>query len=97
MSFWPVQPFDPVTASDGDLAALHVLDVALETEALPGEPVAPLAHSGLPFGAIQFRWSRPPDLEPVPDERCRNQSRGCASGCRRLGNRSRNFLEENAS
>ncbi|HEV7536523.1 MAG TPA: GNAT family N-acetyltransferase, partial [Acidimicrobiia bacterium] len=45
MSFWPVQPFDPVTASDADLAGLHALDVALEAEALPGEPVAPLAHS----------------------------------------------------
>src|SRR5437763_15707413 len=45
MSFWPVQPVDPVTASQGDLAGLHALDVALEIEALPGEPVAPLAHS----------------------------------------------------
>jgi mycothiol synthase len=42
---WPVEPLDPVTASDGDLAGLHALDVALELEALPGEPVAPLTHS----------------------------------------------------
>ena len=43
MSFWPVEPFDPVTAADADLARLHALGVALETEALPGEPVTPLA------------------------------------------------------
>src|SRR2546429_4360901 len=57
MSLWPVQPFDPVTASDGDLAALHVLDVALETEALPGEPVAPLAHS-----VARYRHALPFDV-----------------------------------
>src|SRR5438046_1255977 len=45
MSLWPVQPLDPPTASDGDLAGLHALEVALEAEALPGEPVAPLEHS----------------------------------------------------
>jgi mycothiol synthase len=45
MSFWPVEPFDPVSASDGDLARVHALNVALETEALPGEPVAPLGHA----------------------------------------------------
>src|SRR5581483_1789148 len=45
MSFWPVQPFDPVTASAADVAGLHALDTALEREALPGEPVAPLAHT----------------------------------------------------
>ena len=45
MSLWPVEPIDPVTASDGDLAGLHNLEVALELEALPGEPVAPLAQS----------------------------------------------------
>jgi mycothiol synthase len=45
MSLWPVQPFDPATASDGDLAGLHALEVALENEALPGEPVAPLGHT----------------------------------------------------
>lgn len=42
---WPVEPLDPATASDGDLAALHALETALELEALPGEPVAPLAHA----------------------------------------------------
>jgi mycothiol synthase len=45
MSLWPIQPIDPATASDGDLAGLHALEVALETEALPGEPVAPLEHT----------------------------------------------------
>ena len=45
MSFWPVQPLDPTTCSDDDLAGLHRLEVALETEALPGEPVAPLGHT----------------------------------------------------
>ncbi|HKN90415.1 MAG TPA: GNAT family N-acetyltransferase [Acidimicrobiia bacterium] len=45
MSLWPVQPFDPATASDGDLAGVHALEVALETEALPDEPVAPLEHT----------------------------------------------------
>jgi GNAT superfamily N-acetyltransferase len=49
MSLWPVQPLDPATASDGDLAGLHALEVALETEALPGEPVAPLAHTVAEF------------------------------------------------
>ena len=44
MSLWPVEPFDPATASDGDLRGLHTLETALETEALPGEPVAPLGH-----------------------------------------------------
>jgi len=45
MSLWPIQPIDPATASEGDLAGLHALEVALDTEALPGEPVAPLAHT----------------------------------------------------
>jgi GNAT superfamily N-acetyltransferase len=45
MSLWPIEPLDPATASDGDLAGLHALDVALESEALPGEPVAPLEHT----------------------------------------------------
>ncbi|HLJ07447.1 MAG TPA: GNAT family N-acetyltransferase [Acidimicrobiia bacterium] len=45
MSFWPVQPLDPATCSDDDLAGLHALEAALETEALPGEPVAPLEHT----------------------------------------------------
>ncbi|MDQ1502552.1 MAG: hypothetical protein QOD57_279 [Actinomycetota bacterium] len=45
MSLWPVQPIDPATAPEGDLAGLHALEVALETEALPGEPVAPFEHS----------------------------------------------------
>jgi GNAT superfamily N-acetyltransferase len=54
MSLWPVEPIDPVTASDGDLAGLHNLEVALELEALPGEPVAPLAHS-----AAGYRHERP--------------------------------------
>jgi mycothiol synthase len=45
VSLWPVEPLDPVTASDGDLAGLHALEVALEHEAFPGEPVAPVAHS----------------------------------------------------
>lgn len=49
MSLWPIQPLDPATASDGDLAGLHALEVALETEALPGEPVAPLAHTVAEF------------------------------------------------
>jgi len=59
MSFWPVEPFDPVTASDADLARLHALDVALETEALPGEPVAPLAHAVANYRrAVSFRVRR---------------------------------------
>jgi GNAT superfamily N-acetyltransferase len=45
MTLWPIEPLDPATASDGDLAGLHALEVALETEALPGEPVAPLQHT----------------------------------------------------
>ena len=45
MSLWPIEPLDPATASDGDLAGLHALAVALESEALPGEPVAPLGHT----------------------------------------------------
>jgi mycothiol synthase len=55
MSFWPVQPLDPATCSTDDLAGLHALEAALETEALPGEPVAPLEHTaaelrhGYPF------------------------------------------------
>ncbi|HEV8626170.1 MAG TPA: GNAT family N-acetyltransferase, partial [Acidimicrobiia bacterium] len=54
MTFWPVEPIDPVTASDGELAGLHALEVALELEALPGEPVAPLAHS-----VAEYRHERP--------------------------------------
>jgi mycothiol synthase len=45
MSLWPLEPLDPATASDDDLAALAALDALLELEALPGEPVAPPAHS----------------------------------------------------
>jgi mycothiol synthase len=45
MSLWPIRPLDPATASHGDLAGLHALEVALETEALPGEPVAPPEHT----------------------------------------------------
>ena len=45
MSLWPIDPFDPATASDGDLAGVHAVEVALEREALPGEPVPPLAHT----------------------------------------------------
>jgi GNAT superfamily N-acetyltransferase len=61
MSLWPIDPLDPVTASDGDLAGLHALEVALQHEALPGEPVAPLAHTVathrhvLPF-RVQAGW-----------------------------------------
>lgn len=40
MSLWPIEPLDPATAPDGDLAGLHALETALEGEALPGEPVA---------------------------------------------------------
>jgi GNAT superfamily N-acetyltransferase len=45
MSLWPIQPLDPATASDGDLAALAALEAALELEALPGEPAAPVEHT----------------------------------------------------
>jgi mycothiol synthase len=45
MSVWPIEPLNPATASDGDLAGLHALETALELEALPGEPVAPLEHT----------------------------------------------------
>ena len=45
MSLWPLEPFDTATASGGDLAALAALETALELEALPGEPVAPLRHT----------------------------------------------------
>ncbi|MCA1843291.1 MAG: GNAT family N-acetyltransferase [Actinobacteria bacterium] len=61
MSLWPIDPLDPVTASDGDLADLHALEAALELEALPDEPVAPLAHTVathrhvLPF-RVQKGW-----------------------------------------
>ena len=54
MSLWPIEPLDPATASDGDLAGLHTLENVLELEALPGEPVAPLAHS-----VGEFRHSFP--------------------------------------
>jgi mycothiol synthase len=56
MSLWPIEPLDPATASDGDLAGLHALETALEIEALPGEPVAPLAHSVAEFrNVLPFR------------------------------------------
>ena len=56
MSLWPLEQLDPVTASDGDLAGLHALEAALEIEALPGEPVAPLAHSVAQFRhVVPFR------------------------------------------
>lgn len=42
---WRVDEIDPATASDAELAGVHALDVALEREALPGEPVPPLAHA----------------------------------------------------
>ncbi|HZQ78371.1 MAG TPA: GNAT family N-acetyltransferase [Acidimicrobiia bacterium] len=45
MSFWPLQPLDPATASDDDLAGLCALEAALEREALPGEPLAPPEHT----------------------------------------------------
>jgi GNAT superfamily N-acetyltransferase len=45
MSLWPLEPLDPATASDGDLAALATLETALAIEALPGEPLPPLAHA----------------------------------------------------
>ena len=51
---WPVEPIDPVTAPDGDLAGLHNLEIALELEALPGEPVTPLAHL-----VAEYRHERP--------------------------------------
>ncbi|HVW32024.1 MAG TPA: GNAT family N-acetyltransferase [Acidimicrobiia bacterium] len=49
MSLWPIEPIDPATAPEADLAGLHALAVALDVEALPGEPVAPLAHSVAAF------------------------------------------------
>lgn len=56
MSLWPLEPIDPATASDGDLAGLHALEAALELEALPGEAVAPLAHTVAEFRhAVPFR------------------------------------------
>ena len=54
MSLWPVEPIDPVTATERDLAGLHALEVVLELEALPGEPVAPLAHA-----MAEYRHERP--------------------------------------
>src|SRR5688572_27702080 len=51
---WPIERLDPATASDGDLAGLHALETALELEALPGEPVAPLAHA-----VVGYRHSVP--------------------------------------
>jgi GNAT superfamily N-acetyltransferase len=56
MSLWPIEPLDPATASDGDLAGLHALESALESEALPGEPVAPLEHTVAEFRhVVPFR------------------------------------------
>ncbi|HET9770127.1 MAG TPA: GNAT family N-acetyltransferase [Acidimicrobiia bacterium] len=56
MSLWPLEPIDPATASDADLAALAALETALEREALPGEPVAPLRHTVAEFRhALPFR------------------------------------------
>jgi GNAT superfamily N-acetyltransferase len=56
MSLWPIEPLDPATASDGDLAALAALETALELEALPGEPVAPLRHTVAEFrNVLPFR------------------------------------------
>lgn len=40
-----IEELDPASASDAELAAVHALEVAVEAEALPGEPVPPLAHS----------------------------------------------------
>lgn len=42
---WRIDPFDPATATEMELADVHALEVALEREALPGEPTPPLAHS----------------------------------------------------
>lgn len=56
MSLWPIEPLGPATASDGDLAGLHALETALEREALPGEPVAPLEHTMAEFrNVLPFR------------------------------------------
>jgi GNAT superfamily N-acetyltransferase len=45
MSTLRIDRLDPATASDAELAAVHALDVAVEREAVPDEPVPPLAHA----------------------------------------------------
>jgi GNAT superfamily N-acetyltransferase len=40
-SGWRIDALDPATASEADLAAVYALEVALEREALPDEPVYP--------------------------------------------------------
>lgn len=41
----PLEILDPATAPDADLAAVHALDVAVERDALPGEPTTPLEQA----------------------------------------------------
>ena len=40
-----IETLDPASASDADLAAVHALDVAVERDALPGEPTSPLEQA----------------------------------------------------
>lgn len=57
---WHLEPLDPVTAADADLAAVHALEVAVERESRPGEPTPPLAHSLAEYRRVpsfrQRRW-----------------------------------------
>jgi mycothiol synthase len=40
-----IEPLDPATATDADLAAVHALDEAVDQVALPGDPPVPLGHA----------------------------------------------------
>ena len=54
MSSLRIDVLDPATASDAELAAVHALEAAVEREALPDEPVPPLAHA-----LVCYRTTRP--------------------------------------
>ena len=54
MSAIRIDRLDPATASNAELAAVHALEVAVERDALPGEPVPPLEHA-----LASYRFARP--------------------------------------
>ena len=45
MATLPIEPFDPATASDAELTAVHALDRAVDQDGLPGDPPVPLEHA----------------------------------------------------
>jgi mycothiol synthase len=52
-----IEPLDPATASDAELAAVHALDEAVNQDALPGDPPVPLEHA-----LAGYRRARPATL-----------------------------------